>query len=87
MTNLRYENVNPTKRHRIDVLPSRHYPGQTYERRITEVKHCGKWLVCDSFTNTCGCGTDFNSAGQRLAPRFFWGEETGEHWADLIRIR
>lgn len=44
---------------------------------------CGKGVILDSFTNTCdGCGADYNSAGQRLAPREQWGEETGEHWAE-----
>jgi hypothetical protein len=29
------------------------------------------------------CGAEYNSAGQRLAPRCQWGEETGETAADL----
>lgn len=29
------------------------------------------------------CGSEFNSGGQRLAPRSQWGEETGEHPADI----
>ena len=37
------------------------------------------------FTNTCrACGADYNMSGQRLAPRHFWGEETGEHWSELM---
>jgi hypothetical protein len=41
---------------------------------------CGRELDCPSFTNTCDCGADYNWAGQRLAPRSQWGEETGEPW-------
>jgi hypothetical protein len=46
-----------------------------------EIVCCGRWLECPDFTNTCPrCGTDYNFAGQALAPRECWGEETGEHW-------
>jgi hypothetical protein len=49
--------------------------------------HCGEEVVLSGFTNTCEkCGTDYNSAGQCLAPRSQWGEETGEHPADIARI-
>lgn len=47
---------------------------------------CGEEVVLDGFTNTCECGIDYNWAGQQLAPRYLWGEETGEHWADIARI-
>jgi hypothetical protein len=48
---------------------------------------CGAEVVLDGFTNTCdGCGADYNSAGQRLAPRSQWGEETGESLGDILRI-
>lgn len=44
---------------------------------------CGEEIYLDRFTNTCdGCGADYNSAGQRLAPREQWGWETGEHWTE-----
>jgi hypothetical protein len=44
---------------------------------------CGCKVDLPSFTNTCQqCGTDYNSSGQQLAPRRFWGEETGEHPTD-----
>jgi len=40
------------------------------------------------FTNSCpDCGADYNWSGQRLAPREQWGEETGEHPADIARIK
>lgn len=45
---------------------------------------CGRRLVCDSFTNTCECGADFNMSGDRLASRSQWGEETGESASDLL---
>ena len=43
---------------------------------------CGELVVLANFTNTCVCGKDYNSAGQELAPREQWGEETGEHWSE-----
>ncbi len=36
-----------------------------------------------SDTYPCDCGADYNGSGQRLAPREQWGEETGEHPADI----
>lgn len=46
----------------------------------TEVELCG-------FTNTCtSCEADYNSSGQRLAPREFWGEETGESVSDILSV-
>ena len=48
---------------------------------------CGQEVELGGFTNTCdNCGTDYNWAGQALAPRECWGEETGEHWTDLIDL-
>lgn len=52
-------------------------------RRIT--CSCGADVVCSGFTATCRhCGADYNSAGQRLAPREVWGEETGEQASDVL---
>lgn len=50
---------------------------------------CGTELVCDDgFLNTCDrCRRDYNGAGQLLAPRSQWGEETGETAADIISGR
>ena len=46
---------------------------------------CGEEVELSRFTNTCyKCDTDYNSAGQQLAPREQWGYETGEHWTDCI---
>lgn len=47
---------------------------------------CGREVVLAGFTNACECGRDYNSAGQELAPREQWGEETGESLADILRI-
>lgn len=48
---------------------------------------CGEHVSLDGFTCTCErCGADYNSSGQRLAPRSQWGEETGESLGDILRI-
>lgn len=48
---------------------------------------CGATVVLDRFTCTChACGRDYNSAGQELAPRSQWGEETGESVADILAV-
>jgi hypothetical protein len=44
---------------------------------------CGRKVVLANFTNPCDCGRDYNWNGSLLAPRHHWGEETGEHWADI----
>lgn len=44
---------------------------------------CGEIVYCTGFTNTCECGADYNWNGVRLASREFWGEETGESFADI----
>src|ERR1700741_4092621 len=36
---------------------------------------CGQEVFLTGFTNTCNCGADYNTGGQRLAPREQWGEE------------
>jgi hypothetical protein len=48
---------------------------------------CKRQVVLSGFTNTCDrCGLDYNWNGQMLAPRNQWGEDTGEHIADILRI-
>jgi len=49
--------------------------------------HCGRHVELDGFTNSCTCGADYNWAGQELAHRSQWGEETGESLADILRIK
>lgn len=46
---------------------------------------CGHRVYLGGFTNTCECGAEYNSAGQRLAPRSCWGEETGETADEVLR--
>jgi len=56
-----------------------------HARVRTVITCCGDDLICWDFTNTCStCDADYNSSGQRLAPRAQWGEETGEHWSDCL---
>lgn len=55
------------------------------ESRVKTITCCGRRLECHGFTNTCEvCGADYNWAGQRLASREQWGEETGETAADIL---
>jgi len=50
--------------------------------------HCGADVYLNNFTNECdNCGRLFNSSGQELSDPSNWGEETGEHPADILRIR
>jgi len=58
-------------------------------QRITEhtigvCVRCGAHVTLSGFTNTCECGADYNGAGELLAPRSQWGEETGESVADIL---
>lgn len=48
--------------------------------------HCGREVILSGFTCACDCGADYNSAGQQLAPRSQWGEETGESVADILAV-
>jgi hypothetical protein len=75
--------------HRI-IQRGKNYVGDDGKliKEPTIVECCGEQLECYGFTNTCDlCGADFNSAGQRLAPRSQWGEETGEHPSDIVNMR
>lgn len=56
------------------------------EHAVGRCESCGREVELAHFTNTCECGADYNSCGQRLGPREFWGEETGEHLSDILRI-
>jgi len=47
---------------------------------------CNRIVALPNFTNTCECGAEYNSSGQRLASREQWGEETGEHPTDIGNI-
>jgi hypothetical protein len=62
----------------------------TYQRRHVQEKigkcPCGQKVYLSGFTNTCGCGRDYNMSGQELASRSQWGEETGESVQDILNI-
>lgn len=47
---------------------------------------CGREVDLAGFTNECECGRLYNWAGQELCHPSLWGEETGEHPADLRKI-
>lgn len=59
-----------------------------YENTVRECAEgkcdCGRIVYLSDFTNPCECGRDYNMSGQQLAPRSFWGEETGEHWTECV---
>jgi len=61
------------------------YTSRHVEPAIGECS-CGEKVELKGFTNTCECGADYNMSGQLLAPREQWGEETGEHLSDILRI-
>lgn len=47
---------------------------------------CGALVTLASNSNQCEkCRTWYNFAGQQLTDPKEWGEETGEHWSDIIR--
>lgn len=51
------------------------------------IRCCSEELPCPNFTNVCPiCGSSYNWAGQLLAPRDCWGEETGESVEDILAI-
>jgi hypothetical protein len=55
------------------------------ENAVGECEVCGTEVELGHFTCTCDrCGADYNWAGQRLASRCQWGEETGETAADIL---
>ena len=59
-----------------------------YEPPVIQCLRCpGEVMLSDAWLSTClRCGADYNGSGQLLAPRHLWGEETGEHPADLLQI-
>lgn len=56
------------------------------EKVRTKRCRCGRTieLYATAYTIECECGREFNTFGQELAPRQFWGEETGESLADIM---
>jgi hypothetical protein len=73
------------KRIEEEEVMGRH--GTPHIRRTVVMTCCGGDVECHSFTNTCDkCGADYNTAGQRLAPRSQWGEETGETLDEILSV-
>lgn len=62
------------------------YHRRHYDPPVGVCDDCGRHVTLGGFTNTCECGADYNSAGQRLAARSQWGWDTGEHPSDIERI-
>ena len=59
----------------------------TYRQPAIGECSCGQEVCLGGFTNSCDCGRDYNSVGQELAPREFWGEETGESVGEILQIQ
>lgn len=61
------------------------YKRKTVEPTVIRCEVCGNEVPLAYFTNTCDeCETDYNMFGSRLAPRRYWGEETGETASDIL---
>jgi hypothetical protein len=61
------------------------YVNRYWEPTVGEC-YCKNEVVLNSNTNECSkCGALYNSAGQELSDPKHWGEETGEHPADVRR--
>lgn len=76
----------------ISVINSGKFDFNTFtsefiQRIPAKIMCCNNWLELHAFTNTCEkCNSDYNTAGQLLADRSLWGEETGEHYTDLFNL-
>lgn len=44
---------------------------------------CGRTVALDGDTD-CDCGRIYNGAGQELAPRHMWGDDTGETFGSWV---
>ncbi len=70
-----------------ETVSSPHVENAEYFYRnpaVGECVVCARPVMLATHTNTCECGADYNQAGQHLAPREQWGEETGERWFDMF---
>lgn len=64
------------------------------QRSVNRIVHprigkcsCGAEIELENFTNRCKCGQYYNWCGQSLKDPEHWGEETGEHYLDILRIK
>ena len=83
--------------HNLDLCLQGEVDGYTVRRGVVRshiqsyIADGGGTCVCgahvtlhSSWANSCeGCGREYNSFGQLLADRAFWGEETGESVTDM----
>ncbi len=70
----------------VEDLGVQHWTQVYYEPAIARCI-CGHEISLASFTNTCSkCGRDYNQAGQQLASRSQWGEETGETADEILSL-
>lgn len=60
----------------------RRFENHYWEPAVILCNHCKKEVeLRSSWANSCPeCGVEYNGSGQELAPREFWGEETGERF-------
>jgi hypothetical protein len=58
----------------------------TVAAAVIECEICKAHVALHGFTNTCGCGADYNMSGDMLADRSQWGAETGESQSDILVI-
>lgn len=54
---------------------------------VTVVRCCNSDIQCHGDVACPRCGTEYNSAGQELADRRYWGEETGESLAEILTAK
>lgn len=89
-----FENMSPEAMENYDKCESEEYEVvyQGLRRRVHCYREpaigecsCGREVVLERNTNQCECGSYYNSIGQQLTDPRNWGEETGEHYTDILR--
>lgn len=67
---------------KVGTIPFIRDDGRTVTRIVIRCD-CGLKVYCTGDVNPCECARDYNMSGQAMTPRNQWGEETGEHPADI----
>ena len=75
----------------LDILSEEILDVPFYGRRTYKYAKCdcGADITLDDFSNWCDnedCENVYDISGHRLSNPRFWGEETGEHWADVANV-
>lgn len=80
------ENYNDCTNGELDVTgPHRKEYTRSYWEPATGKCECGATVsMALTLVNTCMCGREYNSSGQRLAPRDCWGDDTGESISEIM---